>query len=48
MGLPVCFVGGSNLSHMARLHSFFIPDVEYLQDLDGLVLYLVEKVCVST
>ncbi len=29
---------------MARVHSFFIPDIEYLQDVQGLVLYLVEKV----
>lgn len=24
-------------------HSFFIPDVEYLSDLEGFILYLVEK-----
>ena len=36
----------SNLQHMAREHSFFIPDVEFLQDVEGFTLYLVEKVCV--
>jgi len=35
------------LSHMASLHSFFIPDVEYLEDLNGLLTYLGEKVAVG-
>jgi pre-60S factor REI1 len=28
------------LSHMARQYGFFIPDVEYLADPEGLVQYL--------
>jgi pre-60S factor REI1 len=34
----------SCLSHMLKEHGFFIPDVEYLTDLEGLVAYLAEKV----
>ncbi|XP_054877786.1 LOW QUALITY PROTEIN: cytoplasmic 60S subunit biogenesis factor ZNF622-like [Poeciliopsis prolifica] len=33
-----------NVAHMTRVHSFFIPDVEFLVDLRGLVRYLGEKV----
>lgn len=33
-----------NVEHMTRAHSFFIPDIEYLTDLDGLILYLSAKV----
>lgn len=33
-----------NLRHMTRSHSFFIPDVEYVVDLKGLLTYLCEKV----
>ncbi|KAM4604756.1 cytoplasmic 60S subunit biogenesis factor ZNF622 [Polymixia lowei] len=33
-----------NLAHMTRVHSFFIPDVEFLVDLKGLIRYLGEKV----
>lgn len=33
-----------NLKHMTRSHSFFIPDLEYVVDLKGLVAYLCEKV----
>lgn len=33
-----------NLNHMTRSHSFFIPDLEYVVDLKGLVTYLCEKV----
>lgn len=33
-----------NMAHMTKVHSFFIPDVEYLIDLKGLVHYLGEKV----
>ena len=29
-----------NVSHMTTSHSFFIPDIEYLADLPGLVTYL--------
>jgi len=33
-----------NLKHMSTLHSFFVPDLEYLVDADGLLTYLGEKV----
>lgn len=33
-----------NVKHMSVVHSFFIPDTEYLTDLEGLLLYLGEKV----
>ncbi|KAF7648615.1 hypothetical protein LDENG_00153970 [Lucifuga dentata] len=33
-----------NLAHMTKVHSFFIPDVEFLVDLKGLIRYLGEKV----
>lgn len=33
-----------NLKHMTRSHSFFIPDLDYVVDLKGLVTYLCEKV----
>ncbi|XP_032420407.1 zinc finger protein 622 isoform X1 [Xiphophorus hellerii] len=33
-----------NVAHMTKVHSFFIPDVEFLVDLRGLVRYLGEKV----
>ncbi|XP_069026274.1 cytoplasmic 60S subunit biogenesis factor ZNF622 isoform X2 [Embiotoca jacksoni] len=33
-----------NVAHMTKVHSFFIPDVEFLADLGGLVRYLGEKV----
>ncbi|XP_028659635.1 cytoplasmic 60S subunit biogenesis factor ZNF622 [Erpetoichthys calabaricus] len=36
-----------NLAHMTKDHSFFIPDVEYLVDLQGLLKYLGEKVGVG-
>ena len=29
-----------NVEHMTLKHSFFIPDAEYLSDLEGLVIYL--------
>ncbi|XP_060865911.1 cytoplasmic 60S subunit biogenesis factor ZNF622 [Metopolophium dirhodum] len=34
-----------NIKHMSDVHSFFIPDVEYLVDMKGLLVYLGEKVC---
>lgn len=34
----------SNLEHMSFQHSFFIPDMEYVIDLEGLVSYLGERV----
>lgn len=30
----------SNLQHMSVKHSFFIPDVSYCVDVDGLISYL--------
>ncbi|TMW47082.1 hypothetical protein DOY81_007843 [Sarcophaga bullata] len=35
-----------NLKHMSEAHSFFIPDIEYCTDLEGLLYYLGEKVAV--
>ena len=34
----------SNLGHMSLAHGFFIPDLDYLVDVKGLVAYLGEKV----
>lgn len=31
-----------NVAHMTKAHSFFIPDVEFLVDLRGLIRYLGE------
>ncbi|XP_053322289.1 cytoplasmic 60S subunit biogenesis factor ZNF622 [Spea bombifrons] len=36
-----------NVAHMTKVHSFFIPDIEYLQDLQGLIAYLGEKIGVG-
>ncbi|XP_075682877.1 cytoplasmic 60S subunit biogenesis factor ZNF622 [Rhinoderma darwinii] len=36
-----------NVAHMTKVHSFFIPDIEYLLDLEGLICYLCEKVGVG-
>ncbi|XP_071440834.1 cytoplasmic 60S subunit biogenesis factor ZNF622 [Hetaerina americana] len=33
-----------NLKHMTVAHSFFVPDVEYVTDMNGLISYLGEKV----
>lgn len=33
-----------NLEHMTISHSFFIPDIEYCTDVEGLLRYLGEKV----
>ncbi|ELU13958.1 hypothetical protein CAPTEDRAFT_174182 [Capitella teleta] len=33
-----------NVNHMTREHSFFIPDIEFLTDLEGLIVYLGQKV----
>lgn len=30
----------SNVKHMTSEHSFFIPDIEYLVDLEGFITYL--------
>ncbi|KAF9393061.1 hypothetical protein CPB97_004086 [Podila verticillata] len=37
----------SNVEHMTKAHGFFIPDIEYLVDLEGLIRYLGEKVSVG-
>ena len=37
----------TNLRHMLRVHSFFVPDVEYLCDAEGLIAYLNEKVRIA-
>ncbi|KAI8359919.1 C2H2 type zinc-finger-domain-containing protein [Choanephora cucurbitarum] len=34
----------TNLKHMHVVHGFFLPDVEYLEDAPGLILYLAEKI----
>lgn len=36
-----------NLTHMNQTHSFFIPDAEYLVDLQGLITYLGEKIAIG-
>ena len=36
-----------NVSHMAAVHSFFIPDLEYLTDLSGLLSSLGERIAVE-
>ncbi len=35
------------VKHMSEVHSFFIPDVEYLVDLEGLLQYLGEKISIG-
>lgn len=37
----------SNLHHMSRVHGFFLPDLNYLVDIKGLISYLCEKVGVG-
>ncbi|KAG8936856.1 hypothetical protein FRC02_010718 [Tulasnella sp. 418] len=36
-----------NLTHMSSIHSFFIPDAEFLVDLPGLITYLGEKLAIG-
>ena len=36
-----------SVSHMASTHSFFIPDLEYLVDLSGLLSFLGERIAVD-
>lgn len=36
-----------NVSHMASAHSFFIPDLEYLTNLSGLLSFLGERIAVD-
>ncbi|KAF7361186.1 Cytoplasmic 60S subunit biogenesis factor [Mycena sanguinolenta] len=38
---------GDNLMHMFTAHSFFVPDAEYLIDIQGLISYLSEKITVG-
>jgi pre-60S factor REI1 len=35
-----------NLTHMSTTHSFFVPDADYLVDINGLIQYLGEKVVI--
>ena len=37
----------SNVEHMTLTHGLFIPDIEYLKDLEGLIKYLAEKVSIG-
>jgi len=37
----------ANLEHMSITHGFFIPDADYLVDLEGLIRYLGEKIGVG-
>ncbi|KAJ2547274.1 pre-60S factor rei1, partial [Coemansia sp. RSA 1933] len=37
----------SNIDHMTVAHSFFVPDLEYLVDLRGLIKYLADKLSVA-
>ncbi|KAJ2002636.1 pre-60S factor rei1 [Coemansia thaxteri] len=37
----------SNMGHMSVAHSLFIPDLEYIVDLRGLIKYLADKVSVA-
>ncbi|CAC5406852.1 unnamed protein product [Mytilus coruscus] len=37
----------ANVNHMTKKHSFFLPDAGYIVDLEGLVVYLGEKVGVG-
>lgn len=36
-----------NMAHMTTVHSLFIPDIEFLVDLRGLIRYLGEKISVG-
>ncbi|CAG8447278.1 135_t:CDS:2 [Funneliformis mosseae] len=36
-----------NVQHMTKIHSFFIPEIEYLIDIHGLIKYLGEKISVG-
>ncbi|CAG8450338.1 12657_t:CDS:2 [Acaulospora morrowiae] len=37
----------ANMTHMTKVHSFFIPEAEYLVDLYGLIKFLGEKISVG-
>ncbi|GBC09732.1 hypothetical protein RclHR1_09070004 [Rhizophagus clarus] len=36
-----------NMRHMTKIHSFFIPEIEYLVDSHGLIKYLGEKISIG-
>ncbi|EFA84046.1 C2H2-type zinc finger-containing protein [Heterostelium album PN500] len=36
-----------NVDHMAKQHSFFIPDIDFLVDLPGLLRYMSDKIAVG-
>ncbi|CAG8442305.1 11973_t:CDS:2 [Rhizophagus irregularis] len=36
-----------NMRHMTKIHSFFIPEIEYLIDSHGLIKYLGEKISIG-
>ena len=36
-----------SMHHMTTKHSFFIPDLEYLIDLKGLIAYIADKISVA-
>eukprot|EP01117_Protostelium_nocturnum_P002785 TRINITY_DN13708_c0_g1_i1.p1 TRINITY_DN13708_c0_g1~~TRINITY_DN13708_c0_g1_i1.p1 ORF type:complete len:404 (-),score=121.88 TRINITY_DN13708_c0_g1_i1:76-1287(-) len=36
-----------NVDHMTKIHGFFIPDLEYLTDLKGLIHYLGQKIFIG-
>lgn len=47
LGLEECLfcsnISGSmedNIKHMTLKHTFFLPDAEYISDLEGLITYL--------
>lgn len=40
-------VVADNVEHMAKAHSFFIPDAAYVEDLPGLITYLAEKLAIG-
>lgn len=37
-----------NVKHMSIAHSFFIPDADYLVDMEGLLVYLADKITKGT
>lgn len=37
----------NSMKHMMKKHSFFVPDLEYCVDLNGLLEYLEQKICID-
>ncbi|GAM22238.1 hypothetical protein SAMD00019534_054130 [Acytostelium subglobosum LB1] len=37
----------TNVDHMAKEHSFFIPDVDYLVDLPGMIRFMSDKIAIG-